>query len=85
MKNDVKVLDKLLNSPLIFRDYPFIKKIIVYEQRNKIEIVIVIREDETLTHNQKSNRYWEHADEVKNLIYSLAKMAGVTSRFDIYP
>jgi len=85
MKDDVKVLDKLLNSPLIFRDYPFIKKIIVYEQRNKIEIVIVIREDETLTHNQKSNRYWENADEVKNLIYSLAKMAGVTSRFDIYP
>jgi len=85
MKNDVKVLDKLLNSPLIFRDYPFIKKIIVYEQRNKIEIVIVIKEDETLSHNDKSNRYWEHAAEVKNLIYSLAKMAGVTSRFDIYP
>jgi small-conductance mechanosensitive channel len=44
---------------------------------NKIDIVLSVKEP--------ANEYWPVRDEVKKSIHNLAKMAGVKTRFNIYP
>ena len=76
IEHDVKVLKKLLNSPLFLDKYPIIERVWVDKQYgNKIDIVMSITDPS----------YWSLSDEIKSFIWSIAKMSGVTSRFNIYP
>ena len=76
IEHDVKVLKKLLNSPLFLDKYPVIERVWVDKQYgNKIDIVMSITDPS----------YWSLSDEIKSFIWSIAKMSGVTSRFNIYP
>ena len=76
IEHDVKVLKKLLNSPLFLDKYPIIERVWVDKQYgNKIDIVMSINDQ----------LYWSLSDEIKSFIWNIAKMSGVTSRFNIYP
>ena len=77
IEHDVKVLKKILNSPLFLDKYTMISRVWVEEYGNsRIDIVLNVKEP---------YRYWLVRDEVKSYIWNLAKMSGVTSRFNIYP
>lgn len=76
MERDVNVLDKMLNSKLFLGKYPFISKVFVYQYMNKIDIVLSPSEMEP---------YWFIKDEIFTFIRELARMAGVETRFDVYP
>jgi hypothetical protein len=76
IEKDVKVLKKILNSELFLGKYPIIERVFVDEQYgNKIDIVMSITDPS----------YWAVRDEITSYIWSIAKMSGVTSRFNIYP
>jgi len=76
IEQDVKVLKRVLNSELFLGKYPIIERVFVDEQYgNKIDIVMSITDPS----------YWKVSDEIKSYIWNIAKMAGVTSRFNIYP
>jgi hypothetical protein len=76
IEQDVKVLKKILNSELFLGKYPIIERVFVDEQYgNKIDIVMSITDPS----------YWKVSDEIRSYIWNIAKMAGVTSRFNIYP
>jgi len=76
IEQDVKVLKKLLNSPLFLDKYPIIERVFVDEQYgNKIDIVMSITDPS----------YWKVSDEIRSYIWNIAKIAGVTSKFNIYP
>ena len=78
IEHDVKVLKKILNSELFLGKYPMIERVLVDEQYgNKIDIVLIV--------NEPSNKYWPIREEIRSFIWNVAKMAGVTSRFQIYP
>jgi hypothetical protein len=78
MEQDVIVLKKLLNSPLFLDKYPMISRVWVEEYgNNKIDIVLSVTEP--------YSEYHPLRDEIKSYIWNVAKMAGVTSRFNIYP
>jgi hypothetical protein len=78
MEQDVIVLKKLLNSPLFLDKYPMISRVWVEEYgNNKIDIVLNVTEPYSEFHPLR--------DEIKSFIFNIAKMAGVTSRFNIYP
>jgi small-conductance mechanosensitive channel len=78
IEHDVKVLRKILNSELFLGNYPMINRVWVEEYgTNKIDIVLSVKEP--------ANEYWPVRDEVKKSIHNLAKMAGVKTRFNIYP
>lgn len=78
IEHDVKVLKKILNSELFLGKYPMIERVWVEEHGNS-RIDIVLRVDEP------SNKYWPIREEIRSFIWNVAKMAGVTSRFNIYP
>jgi hypothetical protein len=76
IEQDVKVLKKILNSELFLGKYPIIERVFVDKQYgNKIDIVMSITDPS----------YWKVRDEIRSYIWNIAKMAGVTSRFNIYP
>jgi hypothetical protein len=76
IEKDVKVLKKILNSELFLGKYPIIERVFVDEQYgNKIDIVMSITDPS----------YWKVSDEIRSYIWNIAKMAGVTSKFNIYP
>jgi hypothetical protein len=76
IEQDVKVLKKILNSELFLGKYPIIERVFVDKQYgNKIDIVMSITDPS----------YWKVSDEIRSYIWNIAKMAGVTSRFNIYP
>ena len=78
IEHDVKVLHKILNSELFLGNYPMINRVWVEEYgTNKIDIVLSVKEP--------ANEYWPVRDEAKKSIHNLAKMAGVKTRFNIYP
>jgi small-conductance mechanosensitive channel len=78
IEHDVNVLKKVLNSELFLGNYPMINRVWVEEYgTNKIDIVLSVKEP--------ANEYWPVRDEVKKSIHNLAKMAGVKTRFNIYP
>jgi hypothetical protein len=78
IKHDVKVLRKLLNSPLFLGKYPMINRVWVEEYgTDKIDIILNV--------NEPADEYWPIRDEIKSFIWNIAKMSGVTSRFNIYP
>jgi hypothetical protein len=78
IEHDVKVLKKLLNSPLFLDKYPVIERVWVDEfGNNKIDIVLSVRDP--------FKDYYLSRDEIKSFIWNIAKMSGVTSRFNIYP
>ena len=77
MEHDTNVLDKILNSRLFFDNYPMINRVWVTKYVNNIDI--------TLSVNEPSNHYWPIRDEIRSFIWNIAKMSGVTSRFNIYP
>ena len=78
IEHDVKVLKKLLNSPLFLDKYPMISRVWVDEYgTNKIDIVLNVKEP--------YSEYSPFREEIKSFIWNVAKMAGVTSRFNIYP
>ena len=76
IEKDVKVLKKILNSELFLGKYPIIERVFVDKQYgNKIDIVMSITDPS----------YWKVSDEIRSYIWNIAKMAGVTSKFNIYP
>ena len=78
IEQDVKVLRKLLNSPLFLDKYPLISRVWVEEYGTKrIDIILNVKDP--------YSEYTPLRDEIKSYIYNLAKMLGVTSRFIIYP
>ena len=78
IEHDVNVLKKVLNSELFLGNFPMINRVWVEEYgTNKIDIVLSVKEP--------ANEYWPVRDEVKKSIHNLAKMAGVKTRFNIYP
>jgi len=78
MEQDVKVLHKILNSELFLGKYPMISRVWVEEYGNdKIDIILSVTEPYSEFHPLR--------DEIKSFISNIAKMAGVTSRFNIYP
>jgi len=76
MEHDTKVLHKILNGPLFLDKYPMINRVWVTKYINNIDITMSIEESE---------RYWSVRDEIRSFIWNIAKMSGVTSRFNIYP
>ena len=78
IEHDVNVLKKVLNSELFLGNFPMINRVWVEEYgTNKIDIVLSVQEP--------ANEYWPVRDEVKKSLHNLAKMAGVKTRFNIYP
>jgi hypothetical protein len=78
IEHDVKVLHKILNSELFLGKYPVISRVWVEEYGNdRIDIVLNVKEP--------YSEYSPFRDEIKSFIWNIAKMAGVTSRFNIYP
>jgi hypothetical protein len=78
IEQDVKVLKKILNSELFLGKYPVISRVWVEEYGiNKIDIVLSVKEP--------YSEYSPLRDEIRSYIWNIAKMAGVTSRFNIYP
>ena len=78
IEHDVKVLKKILNSPLFLDKYPMINRVWVDKRYdNNIDIVLSV--------NEPANEYWPIREEIKSFIWNIAKMSGVTSRFNIYP
>lgn len=78
IEHDVNVLNKVLNSELFLGKYPMINRVWVEEYgNNKIDIVLRV--------NEPSNEYWPVREEIKSFIWNIAKMASITSRFNIYP
>ena len=78
IEHDVKVLKKLLNSPLFLDKYPMISRVWVDEYgTNKIDIVLNVKEP--------YSEYSPFREEIKSFIWNIAKMSGITSRFNIYP
>ena len=78
IEQDVKVLRKLLNSPLFLDKYPLISRVWVEEYgTNRIDIILNVKDP--------YSEYTPVRDEIKSYIYNLAKMLGVTTRFIIYP
>jgi len=78
IEHDVKVLKKILNSPLFLGKYPMINRVWVEEYgNNKIDIVLSVSEP--------YSEYHPLRDEIRSFIWNIAKMSGVTSRFNIYP
>jgi small-conductance mechanosensitive channel len=79
IEHDVKVLKKILNSPLFLEKYPIIERVWVDEYGdNRIDIVLRVVDE-------PPNKYWPIREEIRSFIWNVAKMAGVTSRFQIYP
>jgi len=78
IEQDVKVLKRVLNSELFLGKYPVISRVWVEEYGNdRIDIVLNVKEP--------YSEYSPFRDEIKSFIWNIAKMAGVTSRFNIYP
>jgi hypothetical protein len=78
IEQDVKVLKRILNSELFLGKYPIIERVWVEEYGNdRIDIVLNVKEP--------YSEYSPFRDEIKSYIWNIAKMAGVTSRFNIYP
>jgi hypothetical protein len=76
IEQDVKVLKKLLNSPLFLDKYPIIDRVFVDKRYgNNIEIVMSINDPQ----------FWAIRDEITSYVYNIVKMAGITTRFHIYP
>jgi len=76
MEHDIKVLRKILNSELFLGKYPMISRVFVDKYCDKIDIVMIPSETE---------KFWPIKDEITSYIWSLAKMSGVETRFNIYP
>ena len=78
IEHDVKVLKKLLNSPLFLDKYPVIERVWVDEYgNNRIDIILSVKDP--------FKDYYLSRDEIKSYIWNIAKMAGVKSNFAIYP
>lgn len=78
IEHDVKVLHKILNSPLFLDKYPIIERVWVDKQYgNKINIVLRV--------NEPADEYWPVKNEVRTFIHNLAKMVDVKSHLKIYP
>lgn len=78
IEQDIKVLKKILNSELFLGKYPMINRVWVDKYgADKIDIVLGVIEP--------YSEYSPFRDEIKSYIWNIAKMAGVTSNFAIYP
>mgnify|MGYP000459627467 FL=1 len=78
IEHDVKVLHKILNSELFLGKYPMINRVWVEEYGNdRIDIILNVKEP--------YSEYSPFRDEIRSFIWNIAKMSGVTSRFQIYP
>jgi small-conductance mechanosensitive channel len=78
IEHDVNVLKKVLNSELFLGNFPMINRVWVEEYGdNRIDIVLSVKEP--------PSEYWPIREEIRSFIWNIAKMASVTSRFNIYP
>jgi hypothetical protein len=76
-ENDIRILRKLLNNELFLGKFPVIEKVWVEEYGdNKIDIVLGPSD---------SKEFWSVNNDIYVYIHNLAKMAGVTTRYKIYP
>ena len=78
IEHDVKVLKKILNSPLFLEKYPIIERVWVEEYGNdRIDIILNVKEPYSDFHPLR--------DEIRSFIWNIKNMTGVTTRFNIYP
>ena len=78
VEHDVKILKKLLNSPLFLEKYPIIDRVWVDKRYgDNIDIVLSVKEP--------ANEYWPVRDEITSYIWNIVKMAGVISSYRLYP
>ena len=76
VEHDVKILKKLLNSPLFLEKYPIIDRVWVDKRyENNIDIVLSVNDPQ----------YWAVRDEITSYIWDIVKMAGVISSYRLYP
>jgi hypothetical protein len=73
---DVKILDKLLNSPLLLDKYPVINYVSVERYGGIVDVVLIPNDEK---------EYFKLRDEIKLYVWNISKMAGVESRFNVYP
>ena len=82
MENDIKILRKLLDSELFLSKFPIIKNVAVYQYGRQIDIVLIVDEADKIDNRSK---YWPVQNDIHSFIWNLAKIAGITTRFKIYP
>ena len=77
MEHDTIVLKKILNSELFLGKFPVIERVEVDMYGiNGIDIVLIPND---------TKQYWIDKKEIYPYIWDRAKMASVTSRFNVYP
>ena len=73
---EVKILDKLLNSPLLLDKYPVINYVSIERYGSIVDVVLILND---------TKEYFKLRDEILLYIWNISKMAGVESRFNVYP
>jgi len=72
---EVKILDKLLNSPLLLDKYPVIDNVLVERYGSIVDVILIFND---------TKEYYKLRDDIKLYIWNISKMAGVESRFNVY-
>jgi hypothetical protein len=81
MEQEVNILKKLLNNQIFLSNFPLIRYVNV-NQYGKENIDVVFNFVDGFVYND----YEDFREESRELIYQLAKYAGISSRFiSIYP
>ncbi len=76
IEQDIKVLDKVLNSPLFLDKFPVISRVWITQFGKNIDVVL---------NPSDTGQYWSNRENIYSYIHNLRNMAGVKSRIQIYP
>lgn len=76
MEQDIKVLNKVLNSKLFLGRFPTINRVSVDRYGKGIDIIIIPHD---------MSEYWKVKDKVEDFISRLSESAGIKHNYYIYP
>jgi hypothetical protein len=76
IEQDIKVLDKVLNSPIFLEKFPSISRVWITQFGKNIDVVL---------NPSDTGQYWSNRENIYSHIHNLRNMAGVKSRIQIYP
>ena len=76
IEQDIKILDKVLNSPLFLDKFPVISRVWITQFGKNIDVVL---------NPSDTGQYWSNRENIYSYIHNLTNMAGVKSRIQIYP
>jgi len=76
IEQDIKILDKVLNSPLFLDKFPVISRVWITQFGKNIDVVL---------NPSDSGEYWKIRENIYSHIHNLRNIAGVKSRIQIYP